>query len=68
MFSLLLAPFGLGLPELLIILGLALLIFGGAKLPAVGRGLGQAISEFKKGMREGESSPDKPKEEPKSPS
>ncbi|MCM8781977.1 MAG: twin-arginine translocase TatA/TatE family subunit [Candidatus Omnitrophica bacterium] len=46
--------FGLGMPELLVILVIALLIFGAAKLPEIGRALGKAISEFKKGMKEGE--------------
>ncbi|MBZ0167854.1 Sec-independent protein translocase protein TatA/E [Candidatus Methylomirabilis lanthanidiphila] len=40
--------FGLGMPELLIILLIALLIFGAAKLPQIGSSLGGAIREFKK--------------------
>lgn len=48
---------GLGMPELLIILAIVVLLFGGAKLKGVGRGLGEAISEFKKGMRDGENPP-----------
>ncbi len=56
---LMLMPLGLGMPELLIILVIVVLLFGGAKLKGVGRGLGEAISEFKKGMRDGEKpSPD----------
>lgn len=46
--------FGLGMPELLVILLIALLLFGAAKLPQIGRALGRTISEFKKGMKEGE--------------
>jgi len=42
----------LGAPELLIILLVILLIFGGAKLPKLARSLGQAQSEFKKGIRD----------------
>jgi sec-independent protein translocase protein TatA len=44
--------FGLGLPELLIILVIVLILFGTAKLPQIGSGLGQAIRDFKKGIRE----------------
>ena len=43
--------FGLGLPELLIILVIALIIFGTAKLPQIGSGLGKAIRDFSKGIR-----------------
>ncbi len=50
----------IGAPELLIILVLVLLVFGGAKLPKLARSLGQAQREFKDGLseaaHEGESS------------
>jgi sec-independent protein translocase protein TatA len=44
--------FGLGLQELIIILVIALVIFGGKKLPELGSGLGKAIREFKRGTSE----------------
>mgnify|MGYP003288705846 FL=1 len=42
----------LGTTELLLLGGLALLVFGGKKVPEMMRGLGQGVKEFKKGMRE----------------
>ena len=44
----------LGAPELIIVLLIILLIFGGAKLPQLARSLGKAQSEFKKGAAEGD--------------
>jgi sec-independent protein translocase protein TatA len=43
----------LGAPELLIVLLVVLVLFGGAKLPKLARSMGQAQSEFKQGLREG---------------
>ena len=45
-----------GPPELLIVLIVALLLFGGAKIPELARSLGRAKSEFEKGAR-GEGTP-----------
>ena len=39
--------FGLGMPELLIILVIILIIFGAGKLPQIGKGLGQGIRNFR---------------------
>ncbi|MEK7475959.1 MAG: twin-arginine translocase TatA/TatE family subunit [Candidatus Coatesbacteria bacterium] len=40
----------IGFPELVAILAIAMLLFGANRIPEIGRSLGQAISEFKKGM------------------
>lgn len=40
-------PFNLGLPEVAIILGVALIIFGPKKLPELGRNLGKGLRNFK---------------------
>ncbi len=42
----------IGATELILISGIALLMFGGKKLPEMMRGLGQGVREFKKGMKE----------------
>jgi sec-independent protein translocase protein TatA len=42
--------FGLGTPELIVILLIAFLVFGSKKLPEIGAGLGKAIGSFKKGL------------------
>lgn len=52
--------FGLGVPELLIILVLGLIIFGPGKLPDVGRALGKSIREFKSANKEPEETQKKP--------
>jgi sec-independent protein translocase protein TatA len=46
------AVFGLGPTELIVILVILLVLFGGAKLPGLAKGLGQSIKEFKKATKE----------------
>ena len=48
-----LAPVNLGPTELLIVLLVVLVLFGGAKLPKLARSMGQAQNEFKRGLHEG---------------
>ena len=44
--------------HLLVILGIALLVFGPKKLPELGKGLGDGIRQFKKGLSDTESKPE----------
>ena len=44
--------FGIGMPELLIILGIAILVFGATRLPEIGSGIGKAIRNFKSSVKE----------------
>lgn len=52
MISLMIQPLFIGTTEMMLIAGIALLLFGGKKLPEMMRGLGQGIQEFKKGAKE----------------
>jgi sec-independent protein translocase protein TatA len=56
--------YGLGIPELLIVLVLALLVFGAGKLPEIGRGLGKGIKEFKAAAKELSSGDSSARDEP----
>jgi len=59
------AVFGVSGTELLIILGIILLLFGATKLPALARGLGQSVKEFKKAAQDDEADKTKKPDSPK---
>lgn len=40
---------GLGMPEMLLVVGVLLLMFGGSRLPQLAKGLGSSVREFKRG-------------------
>jgi sec-independent protein translocase protein TatA len=44
--------FGMGMPEMIVVLIIALVFFGPSKLPSLGKSLGEAIRGFKKGIAE----------------
>ena len=48
----------LGLPELLVILAIIIVIFGANRLPGLGRGIGDAIKNFKDGMKDSDDKDD----------
>jgi TatA/E family protein of Tat protein translocase len=56
--------FGLKMSELVIILVIALVLFGGTKLPQLGSSLGQAIRNFKKGFGGDEQTPPEAQQHP----
>jgi len=51
----------IGVPELIVILGIAVLLFGGKKIPEVAKGLGEGIRNFKTALK----ADDKPEEKTK---
>ena len=55
--------FGLGMPELIVILIVLMLLFGAQRLPEIGKSSGKTIQEFKKGAKE---ALEEPKEKHKS--
>jgi len=60
--------FGIGMPELIVILVIILIIFGAGKLPEIGGAIGKGIKNFKKATREPDEidvTPDNKKIDPK---
>jgi sec-independent protein translocase protein TatA len=55
----------IGMSELLIILGIAVLLFGGRKIPEIGKGLGEGIRQFKNAIKGDDNPPPAPKVEEK---
>ena len=56
----------IGFPELLLIFGVLLLLFGAKKLPELARSMGKGIQQFKSGLKETASIDDKDETEKKS--
>ena len=56
---------GIGIQELLIILLIAVILFGGRKIPEIGKGLGEGIKQFKNAIRGDDKPPGPPVEEKK---
>ncbi|GAB4318667.1 MAG: twin-arginine translocase TatA/TatE family subunit [Candidatus Zixiibacteriota bacterium] len=63
----LVAVFGLGVQEMLLILLAIVFLFGAKKIPEIARGLGKGMSEFKKGISEGQDEGDKQQKDKPSP-
>lgn len=53
--------FGLGVPELVLILIIGLVVFGPGKLPEIGRALGKSVKEFKEADKEASTPTEAPK-------
>jgi sec-independent protein translocase protein TatA len=52
-------PFGIGMWELLVLLGVLLLVFGPKRLPEMGRSLGRSVAELRDGMTNATQAPER---------
>ena len=56
---------GFGMQEMLILLLIVLVLFGGSRLPSLAKGLGESVRNFKRGINEGADELEEPKEKSK---
>jgi sec-independent protein translocase protein TatA len=54
---------GIGAPEIIIVAGIIILLFGAKKLPEFARSMGKAKNEFQRGLKEGEAEADEEEKE-----
>ena len=59
MFNVALLLFGFGMQEMVILLVIVLILFGGSRLPSLAKGLGESIRNFKTGMADAEAEDEK---------
>jgi len=55
--------FGLGIGEIVLLIGLFVLLFGAKRIPQIAKGLGEGIRNFRSSVKEGEEDPDRLEDE-----